>query len=237
MTLISAAHSDFEIPLLVDGRYDPAIPDIAEVAFLAAIGQKPGAEYRHAFPAFVTHAPVEDTIRASAAQVTGERLRHRIVRRIIKIGMAFAHRANVMYVGGQVDRIDPHVQFLRRFFGSHEKARAMPGRFGNRGFQGQACIEDTVRSVGEAIAKRIEVGESSHDRRRARTRHPVLDRNERKVAGLLAQPIVGHRLDLEDRVEVGRVGDGLEQGDRRKTAGHDPVAGMPPDGCDRNIHP
>ena len=44
---------------------------------------------------------------------------------------------------------------------------------------------------------------------------------------LLAQPRVGERLDGIDDVEVGGVGDPLEQRDRRKAAGHQPESGAP----------
>jgi len=79
------------------------------------------------------------------------------------------------------------------------------------------------------------MGEGGHDRRAARSRGPVLERDKPELAHLVTQPVVGDRLDREDRFEIIGLGDLFEQLDRRKTAGDDPVAGPPPDRADGEL--
>lgn len=141
--------------------------------------------------------------------------------------MAFFHAAKIVEVRFEIDRIDPHIEFLRRLTGCvHELCPVIAG-LRNRRLKSEGGIEDTEASVSKAATRRIEVGEGGHDWRSPRTGHPILCRNELQVADFLAKPIIRHRFDFEDRLQVSRIRDLFKEADRRKSAWDDPVAGLP----------
>ena len=55
-------------PLFVNVRHPLAVPDIAEVAFLAAVREQPGPERGRAFAALPADAVIDDAVLALLAQ-------------------------------------------------------------------------------------------------------------------------------------------------------------------------
>src|SRR3546814_6790108 len=84
---------------------------------------------------------------------------------IVEVGVALGVAADVVEVGGEIGRIDAHVDLLRGLVGSGEEAGAVVLGFLDRGVDGQSGIEDTEAAVRETAAPGVEMRESGHDRR------------------------------------------------------------------------
>jgi hypothetical protein len=71
--------------------------------------------------------------------------------------------------------------------------------------------------------------ERRHDVARSWPRHSVLGRDELKLADSISNSRVCHGFHGKHRLEIGRVGDALEQVDRWKDAPYDPDTRLPVD--------
>jgi hypothetical protein len=82
---------------------------------------------------------------------------------------------------------------------------------GDGGFQRRCGIEHPEAAVGKAAAVGVEVGEGGHDDARSRAADPFAGGNQTDLAHLVSQPGIGHGFQFEDRIEIFRCGDPLEQ--------------------------
>ena len=69
-----------------------------------------------------------------------------------KVRAFIAQAANIVEHGVQVDRVDAHVEFLRRFVGVRHEAGSVMARLGNRSLDGAGSVEQPETAVTEPAA-------------------------------------------------------------------------------------
>src|SRR3546814_9413090 len=116
--------------------------------------------------------------------------------------VAVRETANVVETGLEGDGIDAPVDLLGGLVGRGEESGAVMPRFGDRGVERVSGVEDAEAAVGKTAALGIEMGAGRHDRCRAGARNTVLGRHESEYADFVAEAMVGHRLELEDRLDI-----------------------------------
>ena len=113
--------------------------------------------------------------------------------------------------------------------GAHEALEMMRG-LGQGDVEGVTAIPDAMAPIGET-ARPVAggVGKGAHDQAGGRARNAPLRRDQRKIADLVAHPRVGLGLGAGDQVPIRRVGNILEQPDRRVDRADDAMGGVPGD--------
>jgi hypothetical protein len=130
------------------------------------------------------------------------------------------------------------VGLARRLVGrAHEALEVMRG-LGECDLEPVAAGPHTVAAVGESpgpVAR--DMGERAHHDRGGRAAHPARDRHEREIADRIADARVQLRLRRDEQFPVGRIGDVLEDVDRRIDRADDPVRDRPADAAQPHTGP
>ena len=89
------------------------------------------------------------------------------------------------------------------------------------------AMEDTVRTIREPAAVRVQMGERCHDDGGPGSTDSAFRQRERNVAGLVAKPGIREPLQFEDCFKVVRIGYPLEEPNRREPVGDKSPARLP----------
>jgi hypothetical protein len=218
---------EVEISLLVNGADRTAIPDIGQVPLLAAVRQNPGLEDGHAFTIPIADTVIRKPRGAAGPDLNRKSLRRSIAARVIDFRHGVFHSSDVVQHRIEINGVHPHIELNPRLTRCAQKGLPVVLGFGNGGVERPARVEHAEAAIGEAAAVRRQVRERRHDRAGAGAADPVFRSDKVESAHLIPQSIIGHALDLEDRLEIGRISDPLEQVDWWEAARDDPVAGQP----------
>ncbi len=177
---------------------------------------------------------------------TARRRRPRRLRRPVVVGVEDRRRSGrarglavgleqVVQLGLDAGGDEAHVDVDRRLVGAAQEDGAVVAHLGDRRLERMGRVVDAVGAVGKARAFGVEVRERGHHRRRAGAGEALFARHEGELAELVADARIGERLDREDDVEVGRIGDRVVEADGRIARRDQPVRRPPRDAPQRHL--
>ena len=95
------------------------------MSFLATVRQKPRPKHSGTFAVRIADAFIDDPVRPCIAQGPRGFLRHGIAARMVQSWQRLPLPTDVVKVRGEIDGINPHVEFLRRFVGGLKEVIAL----------------------------------------------------------------------------------------------------------------